>query len=299
MSFKRLPPLNALRAFEAAARHLSFTRAAEELFVTQAAVSHQIKALEEFLGMKLFLRKNRTLLLTEEGQSYFFEIKDIFVSLQDATNRLLAMGAKGSITIALPPSFAVQWLVPKLSDFAEMQPDIDVRIKAVDSGDGFLTDDVDLAVFYGKGRWRGLVAEKLYTEYLVPVCSPGVLMGVKPLEQLDDLRQHMLLHDTSREFWKQFIRRYNVLGLNVNHGAIFSHTMLALQAAALGQGIALVDQTLARPDIAMGRLVRPFEERLETKHSYYIVCRESQAELGRIQAFKNWVMDQVGKDVAE
>ena len=124
-------------------------------------------------------------------------------------------------------------------------------------------------------------------------------MGVKPLEQLDDLRQHMLLHDTSREFWKQFIRRYNVLGLNVNHGAIFSHTMLALQAAALGQGIALVDQTLARPDIAMGRLVRPFEERLETKHSYYIVCRESQAELGRIQAFKNWVMDQVGKDVAE
>lgn len=299
MSFKRLPPLNALRAFEAAARHLSFTRAAEELFVTQAAVSHQIKGLEEFLGMKLFLRKNRTLLLTEEGQSYFLEIKDIFVSLQDATNRLLAMGAKGSITIALPPSFAVQWLVPKLSDFAELQPDIDVRIKAVDSGDGFLTDDVDLAVFYGKGRWQGLVAEKLYTEYLVPVCSPGVLMGVKPLDHLDDLRQHMLLHDTSREYWKQFIRQYNVLGLNVNHGPIFSHTMLALQAAALGQGIALVDQALARPDIAMGRLVRPFEERLETKYSYYIVCRESQAELGRIQTFKNWVMDQVGKDTAE
>ncbi|MCY7296983.1 transcriptional regulator GcvA [Alteromonas sp. a30] len=293
MSFKRLPPLNALRAFEAAARHLSFTRAAEELFVTQAAVSHQIKGLEEFLGMKLFLRKNRTLLLTEEGQSYFLEIKDIFLSLQEATNRLLAMGAKGSITIALPPSFAVQWLVPKLSDFAEVQPDIDVRIKAVDSEDGFLTDDVDLAIYYGRGRWPGLVAEKLYTEYLIPVCSPGLLMGAKPLDTLDDLKHHMLLHDTSRESWKGFIRQFNVLGVNVNQGPIFSHTMLALQAAALGQGIALVDNALAGPDIAMGRLVCPFEERMVTKQAYYIVCREAQAELGRIQTFKNWVMTKV------
>ncbi len=296
MSFKRLPPLNALRAFEAAARHLSFTRAAEELFVTQAAVSHQIKGLEEFLGMKLFLRKNRTLLLTEEGQSYFLEIKDIFVSLQEATNRLLAMGAKGSITIALPPSFAVQWLVPKLADFAEIQPDIDVRIKAVDSEDGFLTDDVDLAIYYGRGRWPGLVAEKLYTEYLIPVCSPGLLMGAKPLDTLDDLKHHMLLHDTSRESWKSFIRHFNVLGVNVNQGPIFSHTMLGLQAAALGQGIALVDNGLAAPDIAMGRLVCPFEERMVTKQSYYIVCREAQAELGRIQTFKDWVLTKVTAD---
>lgn len=298
MSFKRLPPLNALRAFEAAARHLSFTRAAEELFVTQAAVSHQIKGLEEFLGMKLFLRKNRTLLLTEEGQSYFLEIKDIFVSLQEATTRLLAMGAKGSITIALPPSFAVQWLVPKLSDFAEMEPDIDVRIKAVDSEDGFLTDDVDLAIYYGKGRWSGLIAEKLYTEYLIPVCSPSLLMSNKPLDTLDDLKHHMLLHDTSRESWKSFIRHFNVLGVNVNQGPIFSHTMLALQASALGQGIALVDNALAHPDISMGRLVCPFEERMATKQAYYIVYREAQAELGRIQAFKDWVLTQVTSDDA-
>lgn len=296
MSFKRLPPLNALRAFEAAARHLSFTRAAEELFVTQAAVSHQIKGLEEFLGMKLFLRKNRTLLLTEEGQSYFLEIKDIFISLQEATNRLLAMGAKGSITIALPPSFAIQWLVPKLADFAELQPDIDVRIKAVDSEDGFLTDDVDLAIYYGRGRWSGLLAEKLYTEYLIPVCSPSLLMGAKPLDTLDDLKHHMLLHDTSRESWKSFIKHFNVLGVNVNQGPIFSHTMLGLQAAALGQGIALVDNALANPEIAMGRLVCPFEERMVTKQAYYIVCREAQAELGRIQTFKDWVMTKVAAD---
>lgn len=289
----RLPPLNALKAFEAAARHLSFTRASEELFVTQAAVSHQIKSLEEFLGMKLFLRKNRTLLLTEEGQSYYLDIKDIFASLHDATKRLHAMGAKGSITVALPPSFAVQWLVPKLSDFSTKHPDIDVRIKAVDSDGGFLTDDVDLAIYYGRGRWSGLHADKLYSEYLTPVCSPMLLQSDKPLDKLDDLRYHQLLHDVSRELWKTWIRHFNVLGVNVNQGPIFSHSMLILQAAALGQGIALVDSALARPEIALGRLICPFEERLVTQKAYYLVCRESHVELGKIQAFKDWLLDQV------
>lgn len=292
----RLPPLNALKAFEAAARHLSFTRASEELFVTQAAVSHQIKSLEEFLGMKLFLRKNRTLLLTEEGQSYYLDIKEIFASLHEATKRLHAMGAKGSITVALPPSFAVQWLVPKLSDFSSKHPDIDVRIKAVDSDDGFLTDDVDLAIYYGKGRWSGLHADKLYSEYLTPVCSPMLFQSDKPLEELDDLKHHQLLHDSSREIWKTWIRHFNVLGVNVNQGPIFSHTMLILQAAALGQGIALVDSALARPEIALGRLVCPFEERLVTQKAYYLVCHESHVELGKIQAFKDWLLEQVIED---
>ncbi|MCC2603902.1 transcriptional regulator GcvA [Planctobacterium marinum] len=293
---ERLPPLNALKAFEAAARHLSFTRASEELFVTQAAVSHQIKALEEFLGMKLFIRKNRTLLLTEIGQSYYLDIKEVFASLYEATKRLHAMGAKGSITVALPPSFAVQWLVPKLSDFSAKNPDIDVRIKAVDSDDGFLTDDVDLAIYYGRGRWSGLQADKLYAEYLTPVCSPMLFQGDKPLDKLDDLKHHQLLHDTSREFWKQWIRHFNILGVNVNQGPIFSHTMLILQAAALGQGIALVDSALARPEIALGRLICPFEERVETQKAYYLVCRQSHAELGKIQAFKDWMLEQVSED---
>ncbi len=291
----RLPPLNALKAFEAAARHLSFTRAAEELYVTQAAVSHQIKGLEDFLGLKLFLRKNRTLLLTEEGQSYFLDIKEIFANLHEATKRLHALGAKGSVTVALPPSFAVQWLVPKLSDFAAKQPDIDVRIKAVDSDDGFLTDDVDLAIYYGKGRWSGLIADKVYAEYITPVCSPMLLQGDKPLEQLDDLKHHQLLHDTSREPWKNWIRHFNILGVNVNQGPIFSHSILVLQAAALGQGIALVDSALARPEIAMGRLVCPFEERMDTQKSYFLVCRESHSDRGKIQVFRQWLMEQLAE----
>lgn len=151
---RRLPPLNSLRVFEAAARHLSFTRAAEELFVTQAAVSHQIKALEEFLSLKLFRRRNRSLLLTEEGQSYFLDIKDIFTSIAEATDKVLERSEKGALTISLPPSFAIQWLVPRLADFNAQEPDIDVRIKAVDMDEGSLTDDVDVAIYYAVGTGR-------------------------------------------------------------------------------------------------------------------------------------------------
>ncbi|ALS98135.1 transcriptional regulator GcvA [Lacimicrobium alkaliphilum] len=293
---RRLPPLNSLKAFEAAARHLSFTKAADELFVTQAAVSHQIKSLESFLGMKLFLRKNRTLLLTEEGQGYYLDIKDIFSSLQDATQRLLARGAKGAITVALPPSFAIQWLVPRINKFSAEHPDIDVRIKAVDFDEGHLTDDVDVAVYYGKGRWNGLLADKLHTEYLTPICSPMLFQSDKPLEELDDLRHHTLLHDASREAWKNWIRHFNVQGVNVNQGPVFSHSMLVLQAAALGQGIALGHSVLARPEIQAGRLICPFDEKLITRNAYYLVCHESQAELGKIATFRQWVINQVQEE---
>ena len=201
---RRVPPLNALKAFEAAARHLSFTKAAEELYVTQAAVSHQIKTLEEHLGLKLFLRKNRSLLLTEEGQGYFLDIKEIFTQLIDATEKLLARGAKGSLTVSLTPSFAIQWLVPRLSLFNELHPEIDVRIKAQDQDENSLTDDVDIAIYYGRGHWSGVQTYKLHTEYLVPLCSPLLLSGHKPLNQPSDLAQHTLLHDTTRRFHPGF-----------------------------------------------------------------------------------------------
>ncbi len=295
---RRLPPLNALKAFEAAARHLSFTRAADELFVTQAAVSHQIKALEEFLSMKLFIRRNRTLLLTEEGQAYFLELKDIFKSLQEATEKLLARGSKGAITVAMPPSFASQWLVPRISKFSIDNPDIDVRIKAVDFDEGFLDDDVDVAVYYGKGRWTGVQADKLHTEFLTPLCSPSLFNGPKPLDSLDDLKHHVLLHDMSREAWKGWLKQIGVKGVNVNQGPVFSHSMLVLQAAALGQGIALGNTILAKPEIDAGRLVMPFEERVESRDAFYLVCDESQADLGKIAAFRDWILGQVVEEQA-
>ena len=289
----RIPPLNALRAFEASARQLSFTKAAEELFVTQAAISHQIKSLEEHLGLKLFLRKNRSLLLTEEGQSYYLDIKDVFNALHDATERLLARGAKGSITVSLQPSFAIQWLVPRLQAFNILHPDIDVRIKAVDQPDNSLTEDVDVAIYHGRGRWADIHADKLHTEYLIPVCSPLLLKGKKHLLTVNDLVNHTLLHDTSRRDWKRWFKQVGVKGVNVNHGPIFSHSTMVLQAAIHGQGVALANSVLAKPDIDSGRLICPFNDVLVSKNSFYIVCRENQLEIGKISAFRTWMLDTV------
>ncbi|WP_445397223.1 transcriptional regulator GcvA [Zobellella sp. An-6] len=293
---RRLPPLNALKAFEAAARNLSFTRAAEELFVTQAAISHQIKGLEEYLGIKLFRRRNRSLLLTEEGQSYFLEIKDIFSAISDATERLLARSAKGALTVSLQPSFAIQWLVPRLVRFSEVHPDIDVRIKAVDLDEGSLTDDVDVAIYYGKGNWPGLRADKLHTEYLIPVCSPMLLMGTKPLKSPEDLTRHTLLHDTSRRDWKAWFKQLDIQAANVNQGPIFSHSSMVIQAAIHGQGVALGHSVLTQPEIDAGRLVCPFEQVLMSKNAYYLVCHESQAALGKIAAFREWMLALVTKE---
>ncbi len=290
---RRLPPLNSLKAFEAAARNLSFTKAAEELFVTQAAISHQIKLLEEHLSMKLFMRRNRSLLLTEEGQSYYLDIKDIFVHLYEATERLLTRGAKGSISIALTPSFAIQWLIPRLSEFSALHPDIDVKIKAVDYDDNSLTDDVDVAIYYGLGNWQGVFTDKLYTEYLTPVCSPLLLTGDKGLTSLDDLVNHTLLHDMSRNNWKEWIKVAQVKNVNVNQGPIFSHSSMVLQAAIHGQGIALGNSVLAKPEIESGRLVTPFNEVLVSKNAFYLVCREAQVDSPKIVAFRNWLLDTV------
>jgi LysR family glycine cleavage system transcriptional activator len=292
----RLPPLNALRAFEASARQLSFTKAADELFVTQAAVSHQIKALEEFLGLKLFMRKNRALLLTEEGQSYYLDIKDVFNALHDATERLLARGAKGAITVSLQPSFAIQWLVPRLNTFNQLHPDIDVRIKAVDQPDNSLTEDVDIAIYYGRGRWPDVHADKLHTEYLVPVCSPMLLNGSKPLKDYKDLANHTLLHDTSRRDWKRWFKEAGIKGGNVNHGPIFSHSAMVVQAAVHGQGVALAQSVFAKPELEAGRLVMPFDHTLVSKNAFYIVCRENQVDLGKISAFREWMLDTVAEE---
>jgi LysR family glycine cleavage system transcriptional activator len=314
---RRLPPLNSLRVFEAAARQLSFTKAAQELFVTQAAVSHQIKALEAFLGLKLFQRKNRSLLLTDEGQSYFLDIKDIFESIAEATDRVLQKNDKGTLTICLPPSFAIQWLVPRLADFNQKHPDIDVRIKAVDLDEDSLTDDVDVAIYYGAGNWPELRADKLYQEFLVPLCSPKFLLNEQSadsgqladrlaadrlaadsrqladrsgLRSLSDLSQYTLLHDSSRQDWQQFVKQNGIEGVNVNHGPIFSHSAMVLQAAVHGQGIALGNNVLAQPELAAGRLVAPFDQVLVSSNAFYVVCADKQADSGKVATFRDWML---------
>lgn len=302
MVSKRLPPLNALKAFEVSARLLSFTKAANELFVTQAAVSHQIKLLENHLGLKLFMRKNRTLLLTEEGQSYYLDIKDIFQSLQESTQRLLAKGAKGTITVCIQASLAIQWLVPRLSEFNKLHPDVEIRIKADDRDDDTLTDDVDIAFYYGHGHWPGIIADKIISEYLQPVCSPLLLTGDNAIVDISSLQQQTLLHDTSRSDWKRWYKSVGVKSNKVDHGPIFSHSAMVLQAAIHGQGIALVNNILAKPEIDAGRLLVPFNKVLVNQDGFYIACRDNQLDMARIAPFRDWVLATVkneGDDILD
>lgn len=293
---RKLPPLNALKAFEAAARNLSFTRAADELFVTQAAVSHQVKALEDFLGVKLFLRRNRALLLTAEGQTYYLELKEIFDHVLQATERLKNATSRGQLTISLPPSFAILWFVPRLSRFRDSYPDIDVRIRAVDEVDGSLTEDVDVAIYYGAGKWPGLKAFKLHNEYLIPVCSPLLLNGKKPLREPRDLLNHTLLHDETRNAWKDWFRLVGIDKDKGDNGPIFSHSNLALKAAVYGQGIALANNVLVKQEIEAGHLIQIFPDVLPRSKSFYLVCRESQADVGKIATFRNWLLSVVEEE---
>ena len=290
----RLPTLNALRAFEAAGRHLSFTRAAQELHVTQAAVSHQIKSLEEQLGMRLFRRGARGLLLTDAGQSYLPSVRDAFAKLAAATERLRARDARGAITVSVLPSFAARWLVPRLPRFRAAQPEIDVRVAADDHLVDFDRDDVDIAIRYGRGDYPGLRTDRLMTEELFPVCSPALLAGDPPLEKPEDLARHTLLHDDMRLDWTMWLMAAGVEGVDPDRGASFNSSSLVLQAAVDGQGVALGRSALTGDDLAAGRLVRPFAVSLPAEFAYYIVCPEHTADRPGIKTFRDWLLSEAG-----
>lgn len=289
---RRLPPLNSLRTFESAARHLSFTKASEELFVTQAAVSHQIKHLEEFLGLNLFHRKNRKLSLTEEGADYWPQIRDIFEQLKNATENLQTAGASGSLNVNVAPTFAIEWLIPRLDQFKRLYPDIDVRITANndDKEVDFFGEDIDVAIYFSKGRYRkGIYKQRLLDEYLIPVCSPKLINSANPLLQPTDLKNHTLLHEDSTEDWKRWLKKAEITGIDLTHGTIFSHTVMVLQAAIHGQGVAIGYSILAQQEIDSGRLVCPFDITIPSINSYDFACPEGHQEKPKISAFRDWL----------
>ncbi|MDH5432319.1 MAG: transcriptional regulator GcvA [Gammaproteobacteria bacterium] len=292
---RRIPPLKSLRAFEAAARNLSFTRAADELYVTQAAISHQIKALEDFLGVDLFIRKNRQLLLTDEGQNYWPKIRDIFEILVSATESVRAQRIRGPLTVSVVPTFATVWLVPRLSDFNQNYPEIDVRLKASDATVDFVKEDIDVAIYYNSGDYAGMHTVTLLNECLTPLCSPELLKR-KPLKQLSDLKEHTLLHDGSTNDWRRWLKAARVEGINLSQGPVFSHTSMVQQAAIYGQGIAMGHAVLSKADVQAGRLVKPFDLEMESDFSYDIVCPQQYAERPKIKAFTNWLLETVQKD---
>ncbi len=302
MASRRLPPLNSLRAFEAAARHLSFTKAADELFVTQAAVSHQVKTLEEWLGRKLFQRKNRTVFLTDDGQRYLRDISESLDLLADATQRFLAGGDGGVLTISSLPSFASKWLVPKLGDFRLLRPDIDVRISANHDRVDFRTSDVDMAVRAGDGNWPDLYSEHLLTETLFPVCSPALLEGEHPIETPDDLHHHTLLHDDdARDDWRIWLVAAGVdlTTIDPARGPRFDDSSMMLQAAIEGQGVAIGRSALAANDLAAGRLVGPFDLSLPWRMDYYVVCPRGNEHVPKIAVFADWLLETAAREAAD
>jgi len=297
---RSLPPLNSLRAFEAAARHLSFTKAAEELSVTPAAISHQIKALEEFLGVVLFRRLTRALRLTDAGQAAFPKVREGFDKLAEAVEILRAEEEGKVLTVSVEPSFGAKWLVPRLDRFRVAHPDLDIRIDATDRLADFQGDNVDVALRYGKGNYPGLLVDKLFGVEMVPVCSPGLLDGPQPLQRPQDLAHHTLLHldwileEQTSPSWRMWLLAAGVSEVDATRGPRFNMDSMMVQAAIEGQGVALAMTVLVGGDLAAGRLVMPFDLSVcdPLNFAFYVVSPTQTAEIPKVAAFRTWVLSE-------
>jgi len=290
-----LPPLSALRAFEAAARHVSFSKAADELNVTPAAVSHQIHALEQDLGVRLFHRLNRSIELTTSAQILLPGLTEAFAGIQSSVRRLRAHNDTGTLTVTASPSFAAKWLVLRLHRFHDLCPQIDVRISATDEVVELTKGDFDVAVRYGTGKYPGLDVELLFTNEVFPACSPQLLTAGPPLRTPDDLPLHNLIHDQAIErdplvpTWPMWLKAAGVKNIPAAGGLSFNNMHLSLDAAIAGHGVVLAYSTIAAADLAAGRLVRLFSLALPDQFAYYIVTAPGALERPKVTAFRNWL----------
>ncbi|MGJ4896828.1 MULTISPECIES: transcriptional regulator GcvA [unclassified Bradyrhizobium] len=288
----RLPSLNGLRAFEAAARHLSFTRAASELNVTQTAISHQIKRLEDELGLRLFVRQNRSLALTPQARDYLPLVRAAFDDLRLATERLVRKDNAKVLTVSTIASLAAKWLLPRLTAFQEAHPGIDVRITTSTGLVDFRKDDVDAAIRYGRGHWPGVRAEWLMADELFPVCSPALLQGDKPLRCPEDLAHHTLLQVSGGydDDWRLWLTAAGLPVEMSRQGRLsFDLSLMTVQAAIDGLGVAIGRTAYVQDDIAKGRLVVPFKMTLPSDAGFYLVTPEGRTDPPKLKAFRQWL----------
>jgi LysR family glycine cleavage system transcriptional activator len=293
---RRLLPLNALRAFEVAARHLSFSRAAEELAVTPGAVSQQIRLLEDHTGSALFKREGRGLVLTDTGRAALPVLREGFERLTDASALLREPPKRRQLTVSVAPSFAAKWLMPRMESFHEAHPEVEVWISAdmeiADLSDG----SVDVAVRYGPGGYTDLVSEKLFAETVLPVCAPALLEGDHPIRVPKDLAHHTLLHDQgadqdpSRPDWAMWLKARGVTGVDPRRGQRFNQSALAIEAAIMGRGVALASRTLAQADLKAGRLVAPFADgAVAVDFAHHVVLPRNRPSSASALAFVDWL----------
>ncbi|WP_334042063.1 transcriptional regulator GcvA [Burkholderia ambifaria] len=291
---RRFPPLNALRAFEAAARHLNFRLAADELGVTQGAVAQQVRHLEDVVEVQLFRRLPRGLALTREGLEYFSSVQRALQIISDATD---ALGERPTVlAVSTTPSFASKWLIPRLADFGRLHPDIEVRVIADERLASFRADGVDIAIRLSKPPFPvGLAAELLAPLAIFAVASPKLLDGGPPIRTPADLSTHALLHD-AHDLWPEFIEKLGGKGqADPTKGPRFSQSLLAIDAAVAGQGIALTSEPLVERDIAEGRLRRVFDFSFPMSLGFYVVFPQANAHSEALQAMRRWLFAQYGK----
>jgi LysR family glycine cleavage system transcriptional activator len=292
---RRLPPLNALKAFEAAARSESFTRAAEELCVTQGAVSHQVKALEDTLGLKLFVRERQRLAITTAGREYLAVVRDALDRIAVGTDRLVQRQTSGALTVSTSPDFAAKWLVHRLGRFAEAHPEIDLRVSATMHHVDFAREETDIAVRHGDGNWVGLEVVRLCSEQLFPVCSPKLISGRKPKPA--DLAKYPLLHLDDRKSWLKWFEAAGIANADISRGPVLNRASMLLDAAVDGQGVALARTALAAWDLINGRLVKLFGVSLKLSKNYWIVCPKATSALPKITLFRDWLLAEAADDV--
>jgi LysR family transcriptional regulator, glycine cleavage system transcriptional activator len=305
---EQFPGLRTLRAFDAAARHLSFTRAADEMGVTPAAISNQIKELEDQLGVDLFIRTSRSMRLTKEGEILRIAADESLETLAKALHRIKRLENRNQIRVSSTPSVAAKWLVPRLDGFLSAFPSADVRIDVSNTLVDFERDDVDVAIRFGAGKYPGLRADLLFQDTLSPVCSPSLITKEKPLEVPRDLLRHTLIHldwqasGSPWPNWRMWMQAAGIKEFDDKRGLHFGQTSLTIQAAIDGQGVALGDSNLVADDLAAGRLVKPFELSLKApdSFSYFVITRLNTDDAPLVNAFRDWCLAEaeIGRDSA-
>jgi len=296
--YNNIPPLRALKAFESSARHLSFTKAAEELFVTQAAISHQIKSLEDMTGVKLFQRYNRSLKLTTDGQVYLLSIMEPLEQLEKASRQLSNRNSKGMLKISLLPSFATKWMAKRIWKFQDKFPEIEVSISAFEWLADFKKEDIDIAIRYGKGNWSDVYCELLFEERVFPICSKAVYRSLDENPSPSILLEHSLMHDDfSTEDWDMW---FDEAGIDIKipiKGTRFSHTVMMLESIENGKGFALGRTPLVIDDLQRKLLYAPFDISIPSEFAYYFVCPKGTENSPKVVEFKKWVIKEANNSI--
>jgi LysR family glycine cleavage system transcriptional activator len=297
---RKLPPLNAVRAFEAAGRYLSFTAAARELLVTQGAVSRHVAMLEDWLGAKLFVRRQRGIELTAAGETYFRALSSALDQIDRATARIRSDADENLLRLKLPPTFAIRWLVPRLARFHARHPKVEVQIISSHQAADFGREDVDLFIHSEAEPPQSGAYRRLFGEVLLPVCSPTLIMRGPPLRAPQDLAQHVLLSSIFRpRDWPAWLAGAGVAPEDAKSSITFDNAALAYQAAIDALGVVIAQRALIEDDLKAGRLVAPFERQVRTSGAYYLVSAEGRPKPPRIAAFEAWILEEAARSDAE